>query len=147
MLGYVLVAIGSALGGMARYGCTLVVTGWLGDGFPWATVMINVVGSFVIGGFAALSAEDGRWPTGPGARLFVMTGICGGYTTFSSFSLQTIELARHGDRLGALANVGSSIALCLLAVWLGHAGAVALRRPPALHVEHDLGGGRPKSQV
>jgi CrcB protein len=144
VLSYLLVAIGSALGGMARYGCSLAATAWLGAGLPWGTVMINILGSLVIGGFAALTAEGGRWPTGPGPRLFVMTGICGGYTTFSSFSLQTVELARRGESLAAAANVGLSIALCLMAVWLGHAAAAALRRPPLPQVEPDLGGGARK---
>lgn len=140
MLGYLLVAIGSALGGVARYGFDQAVAAWLGKAFPWGTIAINILGSFVIGFFANLTAPTGRWPTGLGPRLFVMTGICGGYTTFSSFSLQTVELWRRGDPLAAGANVGLSLVLCLLAVWLGHASAAAVnRRTPLPPVEHGLG--------
>ena len=141
MLNYVAVAIGSALGGVARYGFALLVARWLGDAFPWGTILINILGSFVIGFFATLTRPDGRWRVAPALRLFVMVGICGGYTTFSAFSLQTFELLRHGAALAALANVGLSLALCLLAVWLGHEGAAALTRPTEIPArDPSLGG-------
>jgi CrcB protein len=129
MLNYIAVAIGSALGGVLRYAVTLLAAGWFGDAFPWGTILINIGGSFVIGFFATLTRPEGRWRVAPALRLFVMVGLCGGYTTFSSFSLQTFVLLRQGAWLAALANVGLSLALCLLAVWLGHAGAAALTRP------------------
>jgi CrcB protein len=129
MLNYIAVAIGSALGGVLRYAVTLLAAGWFGDAFPWGTILINIGGSFVIGFFATLTRPEGRWRVAPALRLFVMVGLCGGYTTFSSFSLQTFVLLRQGAWLAALANVGLSLALCLLAVWLGHVGAAALTRP------------------
>ena len=128
---YLVVALGSALGGVLRYACTLLAAAWLGEALPWGTILINAVGSFVIGGFAAATGPDARWPASVALRTFVMVGLCGGYTTFSSFSLQTVELLQRGDLVGAGANVGLSVALCLAAVWLGHAGGAALARPRA----------------
>jgi CrcB protein len=119
-LTYLLVAIGSALGGMARQWCGVMVARQWGAEFPWGTIAINILGSFVIGGFAALTDAEGRWPLGGMARQFVMVGICGGYTTFSSFSLQSLNLLRDGLWLEAGANILLSVALCLAAVALGH---------------------------
>jgi CrcB protein len=130
MLNYVCVALGSALGGVFRYACAVLASAWLGDDFPWGTTFINVLGSFIIGFFARATGPDGRWLVRSEVRVFVMVGFCGGYTTFSSFSLQTMELLQRGDPLGAAANVALSVALCLAAVWLGHGGASALSRPP-----------------
>jgi CrcB protein len=141
MLNYVAVAIGSALGGVLRYGCTLLAASWLGEALPWGTILINVLGSFVIGFFATLTRPAGRWLVAPALRLFVMAGLCGGYTTFSAFSLQTFVRLRQGDWLGALANVGLSVALCLLAVWLGHVGAAALSRPTKIPAADPALGG------
>ncbi|MBC8096150.1 MAG: fluoride efflux transporter CrcB, partial [Akkermansiaceae bacterium] len=92
MLAYVWVAIGGALGSVARFWMSQAMAAKFGESFPWGTLAINVLGSFVIGVFAGLSLPDGRWQVTPGARQFVMIGICGGYTTFSSFSLQTLQL-------------------------------------------------------
>jgi CrcB protein len=125
---YLWIALGGALGSMARYGCSSLAAGWFGETFPWGTLIINVVGSLVIGFFAALTGPDGRLLVAPDARQFVMVGICGGYTTFSSFSLQTLNLARAGDLLGAGGNIVGSVVLCLVAVWLGHVGASALNQ-------------------
>jgi CrcB protein len=127
---YVAVALGSAIGGVARYGCGLLAEALLGDAFPWGTIAINVVGSFIIGGFATLTGTDGRLLVRSETRAFVMTGFCGGYTTFSSFSLQTLMLLREGNGLAAGANVLLSMILCLAAVWVGHASAAAINRPP-----------------
>jgi CrcB protein len=123
-LTYLWVAIGSALGGMARQWCGVMAARYLGAEFPWGTIGINILGSFVIGAFAALTGSDGRWPLGGLARTFVMVGICGGYTTFSSFSLQTLMLMNDGLWLPAGANVLLSVSLCLAAVALGHFLAV-----------------------
>ncbi len=124
---YLLVAVGSALGGMARLGCTLAAERLLGAGFPFGTLFVNVLGSFLIGFvLTATDAQAGRFPTGPDFRIFFMTGLCGGYTTFSSFSLQTLTLLRAGQTLGAGANVLASVALCLLATWLGQLAGAAL---------------------
>ena len=123
---YLLVALGGALGSMARQWCGVVAARVWGAEFPWGTIGINILGSFVIGAFAALTDANGRWPLGGFARQFVMVGICGGYTTFSSFSLQTLTLLRDGLYLEAGLNVVLSVVLCLIAVALGHFLAVQL---------------------
>jgi CrcB protein len=128
MMNYLWVAVGGALGSVARYWCSGVVAHWFGESFPWGTLIVNVLGSFIIGLFATLTAPDGRLFVPSEARVFVMVGICGGYTTFSSFSLQTLNLARDGEWLGVGANVVLSVVLCLLAVWIGHAAAVAINK-------------------
>src|SRR5258708_22942887 len=93
MAAYLWVAIGSALGGVARHWCTLVATKWLGTAFPWGTLFINILGSFVIGLFFTLTGVDGRFDATANAKVFVMVGICGGCTTFSACSLQRLRLA------------------------------------------------------
>ncbi len=123
---YVWIALGGALGSVARYACTQWGDARWGASFPWSTVAINVFGSFLIGGFAYLSAVDGRFPLGPTARYFVMTGVFGGFTTFSAFSLQTLELARQGEWMKAGGNVAGSVAGCLAAVSAGYLLAAAV---------------------
>ncbi|HKG83617.1 MAG TPA: fluoride efflux transporter CrcB [Beijerinckiaceae bacterium] len=123
---YLWVALGSALGGVARHWCSGVAARLWGESFPWGTIIVNVAGSFVIGLFATLTAPDGRVAASSEARLFVMVGLCGGYTTFSAFSLQSLVLARAGEWIGLGMNIGLSVVLCLAAVWLGHAIAVAV---------------------
>ena len=118
---YLWVALGSALGGVARHWCSGVAARLWGESFPWGTIIVNVAGSFVIGLFATLTAPDGRVAASSEARLFVMVGLCGGYTTFSAFSLQSLVLARAGEWIGLGMNIGLSVVLCLAAVWLGHA--------------------------
>ncbi len=110
------VMAGGALGSIARYGVGLAAARAWGQGFPWGTVLINIAGSFVIGHFASLSV---RASLSDAARAFVMVGLCGGFTTFSAFSLQTIELLRAGYAGRALLNVGASVLLCLAATALG----------------------------
>jgi fluoride exporter len=127
-MNYLWVAIGSALGGMARYWCSGLVATWTGEWFPWGTLVVNVSGSFIIGLMAALSAVEGPFLIKPELRIFVMVGICGGYTTFSSFSLQTFELIREGEWLWAGANCVLSVVFCMLAVWIGYAGVAAAVR-------------------
>ena len=124
MLTYLWIAVGGALGSMARYWLTGLVAIVLGPQFPWGTILINIAGSFVIGLFATLTVH--RYPVSFDARAFVMVGLCGGFTTFSAFSLQTLELARLGRWFEAGGNVALSVALCLVAVWAGHAFAVLL---------------------
>jgi CrcB protein len=128
MVTYLWIGLGSALGGMARYWCSGFVADRIGETFPWGTLLVNVVGSFIIGFFATLTAPDGRLLVGSTARQFVMVGVLGGYTTFSSFSLQTLNLARDGEWLRAGANIVLSVVLCLVAVWLGHIAAAALNQ-------------------
>jgi len=125
---YLWVAIGSALGGMARYWCSGFAARLVGEWFPWGTLGVNVLGSFVIGFFAAISSVDSPFFIRPEARIFVMVGLCGGYTTFSSFSLQTFALWREGQWFWAGANSVLSFALCLFAVWLGNLAATAMIR-------------------
>jgi CrcB protein len=113
------VMAGGALGSLARYGLATAVGRALGQGFPWGTVLINIIGSFVIGWFGGLTGPAGRLPVPEVTRAFVMIGVCGGFTTFSSFSLQTMELLRSGYGGRAIANVVASVALCLVATLLG----------------------------
>ena len=126
MVLYLLVALGGALGSVVRFWLNGFVSAHVGDAFPWGTLLINVSGSFVIGFFATLTAPDGRFFATNNTRAFFMTGVCGGYTTFSSFSLQTLALARDGDWLRAGAYAVSSVIACLVAVWLGHLCAAAI---------------------
>ncbi len=123
---YLWIALGSALGGVARYWCTGVAARLFGETFPWGTLFVNVLGSFIIGFFATVTGPDGRIFAGTTTRQFVMTGVLGGYTTFSSFSLQTLNLANDGEWLQAGGNIVGSVVLCLLAVWLGHMLALSL---------------------
>lgn len=125
---YLWIMLGSALGGGARFWVSSSVASHFGETFPWGTIIVNVTGSFVIGFFATLTGPDGRVLVGSTTRQFVMIGLCGGYTTFSSFSLQTLLLARDGDWFRAGANTILSFALCLAAVWLGHIAAAALNQ-------------------
>jgi CrcB protein len=125
---YFWIAVGSALGGMGRYWFSGFVAERFGETFPWGTILVNVSGSFVIGFFATLTAPDGRLLVGSTARQFIMVGICGGYTTFSSFSLQTLSLVREGEWLRAGGNIVLSVVLCLVAVWIGHVLAAALNQ-------------------
>jgi CrcB protein len=128
---YLAVAIGGALGSVARFWFSGVVARHFGETFPWGTLLVNVSGSLVIGFFATLTGPDGRWLTPALFRQsFFMIGICGGYTTFSSFSLQTLNLARGGEWLFAGANVLGSVVSCLVAVWLGHLLAAAINSQP-----------------
>jgi CrcB protein len=120
-LAYLWVAIGGALGSVSRYWINGVVSDKIGATFPWGTLVINVIGSFVIGILGAVASPEGRLDSQ--ARQFtiqfLMIGVCGGYTTFSSFSLQTLNLVRDREWLYAGGNVLLSVVLCLLAVWLG----------------------------
>lgn len=123
---YLWVGLGSALGGMARHGMTIGMIRLVGPEFPWATILINVAGSFIIGFFATLTGIDGRFEAPSDARAFVMVGLCGGFTTFSAFSLQTLDLARDGRWGLAAANIALSLLLCLAAVAIGHGAALLL---------------------
>ena len=126
MASYFWIAVGSALGGVARYWFSGVIARLMGETFPWGTLFINIIGSFIIGFFATLTGPDGRILVPSVARQFVMIGLCGGYTTFSSFSLQTLNLATDGEYLYAGLNIVLSVVLCLVAVWLGSILATSL---------------------
>jgi CrcB protein len=125
---YLLIAIGGALGSVGRFWASGVVANLTGGAFPFGTMFVNVTGAIVIGFFAALTGPEGRVFVGASGRQFVMTGVCGGYTTFSTFSLETMNLVRDGEWLFAGLNAILSVALCLAAVWLGTLAAEALNR-------------------
>jgi CrcB protein len=120
------VALGSALGGMSRYWLGGVVARSIGDDFPYGTLLINVLGSFVIGFFGTLTLPDGPRPASLDTRLFVMVGLCGGFTTFSSFSLQTFELLRSGESIRAASYIVASVLLCVIGTAIGHALAAGI---------------------
>ena len=119
-MSYFWIFLGGGLGSIARAASFTFVARYWGATFPWGTLLVNILGSFVIGAFATLTETEGRWLVSPSTRQFVMAGLCGGYTTFSAFSLQTLELARNDQWFRAGANAVLSLALCLAAVWLGH---------------------------
>jgi CrcB protein len=123
---YLWIAFGSGLGGVARFAASGFVAHHFGETFPWGTFAVNVIGSFIIGFFATLTGPDGRMFVDATGRQFFMTGVLGGFTTFSSFSLQSLTLARDGEWLLAFANVSGSLVACLTAVWLGHIAATTL---------------------
>jgi CrcB protein len=126
MTSYLLVALGGALGSVLRF----FLSGALDKpAFPLGILIINVTGSFIIGFLFTLTGADGRWLASKETREFLMVGVCGGYTTFSSFSLWTLNLAREGDWLRAGGNIVGSVVFCLVAVWLGHALANAVNQP------------------
>lgn len=111
---------GGAVGSLARW----LVSEWVATiswtaYFPYGTLLVNVIGSFGIGIFSELLLEGGLWDVGTGIRALIFAGIFGGFTTFSSFSLQTVALMRSGQVLLAGVNILSSLALCLAAVWVG----------------------------
>jgi fluoride exporter len=120
---YLWIGLGSALGGLARYWVSGFAARCLGQTFPWGTLAVNVLGCSFIGWFAAMTGPDGRWLVATPVRQFVMVGIVGGFTTFSTFSLETLNLTRDGQWFRAGANILGSLALCLLGVWAGHAAA------------------------
>lgn len=126
MLTYLWVALGGALGSVGRFWLSGLVATRYGESFPMGTLVVNVSGSLVIGFLAALSAPEGRLLVSPGGRQFLMIGVCGGYTTFSSFSLQTLNLLRDREWLYAGGNVLLSVGGCMIAVWLGYLLGAAL---------------------
>lgn len=122
---YVWVAIGSALGGVGRYTAAMAIARLTGPQFPWGTILINIVGSFIIGLVATMTASGGRFAAPPELRVFIMVGFCGGFTTFSSFSLQTLELLRDGRTGEALGNIALSVVLCMAGVAAGYYAGLA----------------------
>jgi len=125
---YLAVAAGGAIGTLLRYIISGMVAVRFGETFPWGTLIINITGSFVIGFFATLTGPDGRLLVSGTSRQFVMVGLCGGYTTFSSFSIQTLNLMSDGEWLYAGGNVLGSVGLCLLFVWFGAIAGSVLNR-------------------
>ena len=117
---YLWIGLGGALGSIARGWMAIAVARVTGPQFPWGTILINILGSFVIGAFGAAAGPYGRFPASPDLRAFVMVGLCGGFPTFLSFSLQTLELLRDARPAQALGNIVLSVVLCLAAVTAGH---------------------------
>jgi fluoride exporter len=114
------IAVGSAIGGVARFWLGVAVAQFAGSAFPYGTLLINIIGSFVIAYFGTMTMPDGPRPASALVRLFVMVGLCGGFTTFSAFSLQTIELLRDGENTSAALYIAGSVALCLVVTIFGH---------------------------
>lgn len=115
----VLLALGGALGTVARYGLSV----WalpMSQQLPCGTLLINMLGSLIIGFVGTLTLADGKYPVSEQLRLFVMVGVCGGFTTFSAFSLQTLDLLRSGAWMRAMLNILLSVGLCIGAVAAGH---------------------------
>lgn len=131
-MSYIWIFLGGGLGSIARFAGSGFIARHFGETFPWGTLLVNVTGSFIIGIFATLTDTDGRWLVAPSARQFVMIGICGGYTTFSSFCLQSLNLARDGEWFRAGANATLSFLLCMVTVWLGHLLAATLNSSKGL---------------
>lgn len=119
MITYLWVTMGSALGGLLRYSIARAILS-SSAAFPWGTVLINVLGCFVIGFFGTATLSNSRFAASDNIRLFVMVGICGGFTTFSSFSLESFELLRTGAWGKAATNILLSVVLCLFSVAVGH---------------------------
>jgi fluoride exporter len=124
---YGAVIAGGILGSLLRWLVALVLPAAVG-GFPWATFVANVTGSFVIGFYSSLTGPDGRVFAGPRTRQFVMTGICGGYTTFSGFAVEMLRFVQSGDARSALIYLAASVPGWLIAVWLGDVAARRLNR-------------------
>jgi CrcB protein len=115
---WIAVATGGALGSLARFWLTILMAG---PRFPWGTLVINVLGSFVIGLVAGITLTPARVGLHPDLRIFLMTGVCGGFTTFSAFSLQTLEMLQAGAVLPAAGYAAGSVVLCVAATFGGWA--------------------------
>jgi CrcB protein len=122
------IALGAGLGGVARVLVGVAGLQWAGADFPFGVLAVNIAGSFAIGLLAALTVSGARWPLGPAVRAGAMAGFCGGFTTFSFFSLQTLELLQAGRVVAAALYAGLTMAGALGAVWLGHAAGMHLNR-------------------
>lgn len=125
---YAAVAAGSLIGSVLRALASLAIQDVAGFGFPWGTLFVNVAGSFVIGFYAATGGPEGRRPAGPLLSQFVMTGLCGGFTTFSMFSLETLRLWQNGHAAMAGINMALSVATWLAAAWAGYRAAALCAR-------------------
>jgi fluoride exporter len=127
---YFSVATGGGLGSLARWAVSLLALQAFGAAFPWGTLGVNVIGSFLIGLYFTVTEPDGRYLIAPAARQFVLAGFCGGFTTFSAFSLETLSMLRQQAWGLAVLYVTSSVILWLVGVWLGHAMGLRMNRLP-----------------
>ncbi len=127
------VALGSALGSVARYLISVALFLTWGSAFPWGTLIANTLGSFLIGLYARTSGPEGRLRHSPATRHFVLTGFCGGFTTLSLFSFETVELIGQGAAAAATVNVLASVALWLLGVVAGSRFGNRLNRSANTH--------------
>ena len=125
---YLAVGVGAAIGSLLRFLSGVLIVSVMGLSGLWATGFVNVVGSFIIGLFAALTAPDGRLLVGSAGRQFVMGGICGGFTTFSAMSLDTFTLLLQGDIPLAGFYLLLVVMLSLVGAWVGHMVASRLNR-------------------
>ena len=114
---WIAVALGGATGALARWQVSRAVYGWLGRGFPWGTLAVNVLGSLIMGILAVLLVE--RMAVGPAWRGGLLVGFLGAFTTFSSFALETVQLAGSGLGTRAVVNAGVSVVACVLAALIG----------------------------
>jgi CrcB protein len=125
---YLLIAVGAAVGGVARYWCGGALARLAGETFPWGTLAVNILGSALLGFFATLTAPEGKLLVPASTRLMVTVGLCGGFTTFSTFSLETMALALDRQYFKAGLNVGGSVIACLIGAWCGYVLASALNQ-------------------
>ena len=111
------IACGGAVGAVLRYSASLGVYSLLGRGFPYGTLFVNVTGSLLMGVLSIVMLE--RFNVGPEWRAAILVGLLGSFTTFSTFSLETLNLLEQGDVMRAMANIAFSVIVCLIAVWMG----------------------------
>ncbi len=111
------IAAGGALGALMRYWVSTATYAWLGRGFPWGTLAVNVLGSFLMGMLYILLLE--RFSSGPEMRAFLLIGFLGAFTTFSAFSMETLNLLEDAQIGKALLNAGGSVVVCIAAAWIG----------------------------
>jgi CrcB protein len=114
---YIAIALGGGIGAMLRYGITAMVQSWTGPGFPFGTLLVNVVGSLLIG-FVVVFLHH-RYHGNEVMRLFLVIGVLGGFTTFSTFSLDTVNLIESGFVVNAIWNIVVSFSACVFSVYLG----------------------------
>lgn len=125
---YLAIAVGSAFGAVARHLCSVGLLRLIDSSFPWGTLAVNALGSFLIGLYATLTGPDGRLITKPYIRHLVMVGFCGGFTTFSVFSLETVLLLEQQRFYTAGLNAAISITLCPGLAWSGYRIGARLNR-------------------
>ena len=113
----IFIAMGGAIGAVLRYGASLGVYSFMGRGFPYGTLFVNVTGSLLMGLLGVLMLE--RFDIGPEWRAAVLVGVLGSFTTFSTFSIETLNLLEQGDVMRAVTNIALSVLVCLVAVWFG----------------------------